>query len=215
MGAAARSLCYFQAVATYQHKDHYYRKAKEQGLPSRASFKIEEILKKYPLVRSGDTVLDLGAAPGGWTVLLAKAVGPGGKVLAIDLQPLSKSPPNTRFLQADLQGPESQTWMTAELAGKKLACICSDMSPKLSGIAFKDNYESYELAVLALNLAVPYLKTGGNFVTKLFPGEEFPEFLKKMRASFDKVKVFEPEASRKTSREVYLLGMGFKGGAGK
>jgi 23S rRNA (uridine2552-2'-O)-methyltransferase len=198
-------------MGTYQRKDHYYKKAKEKGLPSRASFKIEEILKKFSLVKAGDTVLDLGAAPGGWTVILAKAVGPRGRVLAIDLNPLPKAPPpNCRFLQADLQNPEAEEWLKDQLAEHKAACLCSDMSPKLSGISFKDAYQSYELGQLALEVAKRWLSQGGHFVAKIFPGEEFQTFLKSMRDHFDKVKVFEPESSRKTSREVYVLGMGFK-----
>ncbi len=198
-------------MGSYQHKDRFYKKAKAKGLPSRAAFKIEEILKKYPLVRSGDTVLDLGAAPGGWTVMLSKAVEAGGKVLAIDLEDLAKSPPpNTRFLKADIQSREAKEWLEKELKGRPLACVCSDMSPKLSGISFKDHYLSYELCKKALEVAEHYLKPAGNFVAKIFPGEEFQEFLKTLKANFEKVKIFEPESSRKTSREVYVVGIGLK-----
>lgn len=200
-------------MATYQRKDKYYHKAKEKGLPSRASFKMEEMLQKYPLVKPGDTVLDLGAAPGGWTVILSKAVGPRGRVLAIDLQTLAKGPPpNTCFLRADLQSPEAKQWLEENLGGKKISCVCSDMSPKLTGITFKDRYESYELCLMALNIARERLQLGGALVTKIFPGEEFQDFLKKMRTAFEKVKVFEPDASRKSSREVYVMGMKFKEG---
>src|SRR5262245_60208933 len=137
-------------MSTYQRKDHYYRKAKEQGLPSRASFKIEEILQKYPIIKTGDTVLDLGAAPGGWTVMLSKVVGPSGKVLALDREALAKPPPaNVCFFREDLQNPVTTQWLEQMLASRKVACVCSDMSPKLTGIAFKDYYESYELGLLA------------------------------------------------------------------
>ncbi|MFO1464485.1 MAG: RlmE family RNA methyltransferase [bacterium] len=198
-------------MSHYERKDRFYRKAKEQGLPSRASFKIEEMIQRHRLVRPGDTVLDLGAAPGGWTVILAKAVRPNGKILAMDLAPLAKSAPNVRFLQADIFGTEAAAWLEEELGGKKAQALCSDMSPKLTGIAFKDAYLSYELAAKALEVAERWLAPGGNFVAKIFPGEEFPPFLKELRNHFTTVKVFEPEATRKTSREVYLLGLGFKG----
>ncbi|HCU26045.1 MAG TPA: 23S rRNA methyltransferase [Deltaproteobacteria bacterium] len=192
----------------YERKDRYYRKAKEQGLPSRASFKIEEIIQKYHFVRPGNFVLDLGAAPGGWAVLLAKAVGPQGKVFALDLESLAKPPPaNVSFFQGDIREEKTSTWLKEQLAGKKLDAVCSDMSPKLSGIFFKDAYISTELAELALEMARFWLKPGGHFVAKLFPGEEFPAYLKKVRAAFTSVKVVEPEASRKTSREVYVLGL--------
>jgi 23S rRNA (uridine2552-2'-O)-methyltransferase len=198
-------------MGTYQRKDYYYKKAKKKGLPSRASFKIEEILLKYRLVKSGDTVIDLGAAPGGWTVILSKAVGKNGKVLAMDLAPLNISiRPNTDFLQADILGEETEKWLRDRLKGTLVACICSDMSPKLSGIQFKDAYDSYQLGVKALEIAKKWLNPGGNLVTKLFPGQEFQLFLKNLKSQFKQVKVFEPESSRKTSREVYVLGLSLK-----
>ncbi|MCE9624773.1 MAG: RlmE family RNA methyltransferase [Deltaproteobacteria bacterium] len=145
-------------MATYERKDRFYRKAKEQGLPSRASFKIEEMIQKHRLVKAGDRVLDLGAAPGGWTVILAKAIGPKGLVLAIDLAPLAKSAPNVRFRQDDIHGEATALWLEEELAGKKVHAVCSDMSPKLTGIAFKDAYLSDELAVKALEIARHWLQ---------------------------------------------------------
>jgi 23S rRNA (uridine2552-2'-O)-methyltransferase len=198
-------------VAQYERKDRFYRKAKAQGLPSRASFKIEEMIAKYRLVAAGDAVLDLGAAPGGWSVILGKAVGPKGRVFAIDLEPLKKSAAAVKFLQADIFGPEAAAWLGESLAGAKVRAVCSDMSPKLTGIPFKDAYLSYELALKALDIAGTWLAKGGNFVAKLFPGEEFPAFLQNLRRRFQTVKVFEPEATRKTSREVYVLGLGFRG----
>lgn len=194
----------------YQHKDHYYKKAKEKGLPSRASFKIEEILGRFPILRPGDKVLDLGAAPGGWTVVLCQTVGPQGKVLAIDLQALKIPPhPNLIFLQKDVACPETKEWLHDQLGKKKLACICSDLSPKLSGIPFRDAYLSFELGLMVFELAKEFLEKGGHLVTKQFPGEEFHDYLKTMRRHFKKVKVFEPKSTRKTSREVYVLGMDF------
>ena len=198
-------------MATYERKDRFYKKAKAQGLPSRASFKIEEMIQKLHLVRPGDTVLDLGAAPGGWSVILARAVGPKGLVLAIDLAALAKSAPNVSFFQGDIYGEAASAWLSEQSKGRRVQALCSDMSPKLTGIAFKDAYLSYELAMKALEVAKQWLKPGGNFVTKLFPGEEFSGFLKNLRNYFEKVKVFEPEATRKTSREVYVLGLGWKG----
>lgn len=197
-------------MGTYQPKDRYYRKAKEQGLPSRASFKIEEILSKFKLIGPGETAIDLGAAPGGWTVQLAKAVGHKGQVLALDLQAMPKvGGPNIRFFQGDFRGGEADDWIRMQLGGRKAKGVFSDLSPKLSGIGFRDAYLSFELARGALELAKRYLKKGGHFVTKVFPGEEFPQLIKAFRENFDKVRTFEPKSSRKTSKEVYLLGMGF------
>ncbi|MCC7345206.1 MAG: RlmE family RNA methyltransferase [Deltaproteobacteria bacterium] len=198
-------------MATYERKDRFYHQAKARGLPSRAGFKIEEMILRHRLVRAGDAVLDLGAAPGGWAVVLAKAVGPRGLVLAIDLEPLAKGAPNLRAFRGDIHGEAAASWMGEQLEGRKVQAVCSDMSPKLTGIFFKDAYLSYELGVKALEVAQRWLQAGGNFVAKLFPGEEFPEYLKKLRNHFKTVKVFEPEATRKTSREVYVLGLGWKG----
>jgi len=195
----------------YDRKDYYYRKAKQRGLPSRATFKLEEILSKFPLVAPGDTVLDLGAAPGGWTVQLAKAVGPQGRVLALDFEKLKKvQGPQILFHQGDIFQKETQEWLR-EISGKnKINGIFSDMSPKLSGIPFRDAYLSYELGLKALELTREFLKEGGNFVVKIFPGEEFPDFLKNLRENFKIVKRFEPQSTRKTSKEIYLVGMGYK-----
>lgn len=198
-------------MGSYQKQDKYYRKAKEQGLPSRASFKIEEILKKYSLVQAGDIALDLGAAPGGWTVMLARAVGPQGRVFAVDLQPLAKPPgQNVLFLQADMQSSEAEGWLKKNLQNSRVTAVFSDMSPKLTGITFKDDYDSYELCLLALRTARQWLKSGGGFVAKIFPGAEFHDFIKTLRQEFTAVKTVEPDSSRKTSREVYLVATGFK-----
>lgn len=195
----------------YQRQDHYYRAAKNQGLPSRASFKIKEILKRFKLIQQGDWTLDLGAAPGGWTVILSQAVGPKGQVLAVDLSPLSPKPSNVDFLQEDLFSPKCRTWLKAQLKDKKLSAVFSDMSPKLSGVFFRDAFLSYELSLGAFELAKDFLKKGGHLVTKIFPGEEFPPFLKKLKSHFGKVKTFEPQATRKSSREVYILAMNYLG----
>lgn len=198
----------FKTLSMYQPKDHYYHKAKEKGLPSRASFKIEELLKKFPLVRKGDAVLDLGAAPGGWTVMLARAVGPQGKVLALDLQSLGKvQGANIYFFQGDIFSEAAQQWIEEQLTEQKISCVCSDMSHKLTGIDFKDAYLSYELAQASLKLARKHLKSGGHLVTKIFPGAEFQDYLKTLRQHFTKVKTFKPQSTRKTSKEVYLVGL--------
>ncbi|HKY62005.1 MAG TPA: RlmE family RNA methyltransferase [bacterium] len=198
-------------MAKYEHQDRYYRKAKELGLPSRASFKIEEMIAKHKLVKAGDWVLDLGAAPGGWSVILAKAVGAKGRILAIDLEPLAKRAGGIiEFLQADIYGSEAEAWLAEKLGERRVDAICSDMSPKLTGIPFKDAYLSHELVQKAAALAGRWLKPGGNFVAKQFPGAEFAADVKKLRQSFKALKVFEPESSRKTSKEVYILGLGFR-----
>ncbi len=199
-------------MSKYQHKDRYYHKAKAQGLPSRASFKIEEMLKKFPLIKAGDTVIDLGAAPGGWSVLLSKALGPKGKVLAIDLENLGKlKRPNLIFFHGDICSDDAQQWLQDQIAApQKVSAVFSDMAPKLSGITFKDAYDSYQLAMMSFQVAQQWLQPGGCLVCKIFPGAEFTEFHQTLKKHFAKVKVFEPQAKRKTSIEIYLLAMDFK-----
>lgn len=198
-------------MGQYQRKDRFYRKAKEQGLPSRASFKIEEIIQKFSFVSKGQRVLDLGAAPGGWTAILAQAVGPKGLILATDRLPLQGvAGSNIEFYQGDIFGEETRLWLEEKLKGKKIDALCSDLSPNLSGIYFKDALASVELAQKSLELAARFLKPGGNWVAKVFPGEEFPELIKEVKSRFKRHKVFEPQSTRKTSKEVYVLGLQFK-----
>jgi len=197
-------------MGKYQRKDHYYRKAKEQGLPSRATFKIDEIQNKFNLLKPGDKAIDLGAAPGGWTVKLLETVGPQGKVFALDLQDLNKiQGKNLHFYHGDAFGPEAQKWLEEYLESQKVQGVYSDLSPKLSGIAFRDAYLSFELCEQAFQVAKKFLLPGGHFVTKIFPGEEFNGFVKSLKKDFKNVKIFEPKSTRKTSREVYLLGIDY------
>ncbi|MCB1213900.1 MAG: RlmE family RNA methyltransferase [Deltaproteobacteria bacterium] len=196
-------------MPSYQRKDYYWQKAKEQGLPSRASFKIEEILKRFPLVQSGDWVLDLGSSPGGWSLILTKSVKKQGRVLALDLQTMNIQAENLDFFQGDFHSEAAQNWLQEKLGQKKIKALFSDMSPKLSGVFFKDAYDSYQLCLGALRLAKLYLKKGGHLVSKIFPGEEFPLYLQELKKNFAKVKTFEPQATRKSSREVYVLAMNY------
>ncbi len=195
----------------YERKDHYWKKAKAQGLPSRATFKIEEILQRYRLVKRGDWVLDLGAAPGGWTVQLLKSVGLEGKVLAVDLKPMPKiQAKNLIFFLGDMEAPEILGALENTLQERRVTSIFSDMSPQLSGIPFRDAYLSYELCRLALKSAHRWLAPGGALVVKIFPGEEFNSFFQELKNDFRQVKTVEPQATRKTSREVYLVAQGFQ-----
>ncbi len=197
-------------MSHYERQDHYYRKAKAQGLPSRASFKIEELLKRYPLVKPNFWVMDLGAAPGGWTFFLTKCVGNLGRVIACDLEPLLQTKPtNLEFIQGDLTHPSIEQKINQYLGTRKIDSIFSDMSPKLSGIQFKDAFLSFELASLAFRYAQKYLKKGGSLVFKIFPGKESDEFCKQLKTHFEKVHIIRPKATRTTSREQYVVGLNF------
>ena len=177
--------------------DAYVRKAKAQGYRSRAAYKLLEIDAAEKLLRPGMTVLDLGAAPGGWSQVAAARVRPGGRVVAIDLLPI-----------APISGVEVHQGDFREkmlLEGEKADLILSDVSPNLSGIGNVDQARALELSGAALDLCRKLLKPDGVFLTKAFQGEAFAELVKSLKASFSKVKVVKPPASRGESRETYVL----------
>lgn len=187
----------------FDRKDHFYKKAKKEGFASRAVYKLQEIQKKYRILKSGNRVLDLGAAPGGWMEITAKEIGPRGHVTGIDRLPLKiHLPPNATFLQQTVE---------ADLKlEKSFDTILSDLSPDLTGITFRDSYQSYALAKLVWQIAQKHLKAKGNLVIKIFPGEETKMLQTELKKSFTKMQIFIPEATRKTSSEIYLVATGFK-----
>jgi len=195
----------------YDRKDHFYRRAKREGKASRAVYKLAELQRRFKLVKRGDAVVDLGCAPGGWLQELSPMVGGDGRVVGIDILPLTMGlPENCTFIEGDIND-EGRLAEIEGLVRGKVDAIVSDMSPNLSGIAFADAYHSYELAMRALEVADRMLKHGGNFVVKIFPGEEFAGFMRELKSKFGKVNTVVPEATRKTSSERYLVGVGYKG----
>src|SRR4030095_1631953 len=197
---------------TYNRKDHYYRKAKAEGLASRAVYKLEEIDRRFRLIPQGGKVVDLGCAPGGWLQYIGKKVGPSGKVVGIDLLPVqAKLSPQVSVLQGDASDPKILKECLQILKGEADA-VLSDMSPNLSGITFRDQSLSHELAESVLRAAKTLLRTGGALLLKVFPGDETPGLRKKLKGSFEEIKTYIPEATRKGSSEVYLAALRFKGG---
>jgi len=194
----------------FKRKDHFYRRAKAEGKASRAVYKLAELQRRYGIVKKGDTVVDLGSAPGGWMQELAPMVGLRGKVVGIDILPLKIAlPGQCRFIEGDIND-EGSAREVEQAAGGKADAVLSDMSPNLSGVAFADAYKSYELALAALDFARRILRPGGSFVVKIFPGDEFGEFLAQLKGAFEEVHTVVPDATRKTSSERYLVAMGFK-----
>lgn len=187
--------------------DHYVQRAKAEGWRSRAAFKLMEIDEKDRLLRPGMVVVDLGAAPGGWSQVAAERVGGGGRVLALDL--LEMAPVvGVEFIQGDFREDAVLAELTLRLSGRPVDLVISDMAPNISGIAATDQARAVHLAELALEFASRNLKPGGNFLVKIFQGEGFDAFRKAMTADFDKVVVRKPKSSRDRSSEVYLLGLG-------
>ena len=195
----------------YDPKDFYYRKAKKAGLRARSAFKIEEILHKHRLVRPGEAVLDLGAAPGGFLQILAEAVGEKGVAIGVDLEPirnLGKKWVKTAIV--DLLAPDAIAKIEALHPGP-YKLVTSDMAPKTIGVKVVDETRSLELVRMALAVSDQLLAKGGSFVAKLFLGGDFPALKKDLQTRFEKVRVVRPMATREASYEIYVLGTGFKG----
>jgi 23S rRNA (uridine2552-2'-O)-methyltransferase len=180
--------------------DGFVRKAKEQGYRSRAAFKLLEIDAKDRLFRPGSLVVDLGAAPGGWSQVAAGKVKPAGRVIAIDLLKIAPISGVT-VLQGDFRDQS----LAEALGGAKADVVLSDLSPNLSGIRNVDQARSLELVQAAIGVCQAYLRAEGAFVTKAFHGEDFNTLKRELESAFAKVKVFKPEASRGESRETYFV----------
>ncbi len=191
--------------------DVYVQRAKAEGYRSRAAYKLIEVAARDKLLRSGLVVVDLGAAPGGWSQVAAAKTGAQGRVIALDLLPMEPLR-NVTFLQGDFRDDTVVQALEQELAGRPIDLVLSDMSPNISGIALSDQARAMYLAELALEFAVKQLKPGGSLLVKVFQGSGFQEFLREMRSRFAHVVTRKPEASRGRSNELYLLGKDCKGG---
>jgi len=187
--------------------DPYVRRAKSEGYRSRAAYKLMEIAQRDKVLRPGMVVVDLGAAPGGWSQVARAKVGAGGLVIAVDIAEMM-SLPGVTFLQGDFRETPVVDALERALAGRPVDLVMSDMSPNISGIALSDQARSIHLAELALEFAVKHLKPGGNLLVKAFQGSGFEQFLGETRVHFERVMTRKPEASRGRSNELYLLGKG-------
>lgn len=190
--------------------DPYVKRAQKDGYRSRASYKLLELNEKDKLVRPGMLVMDLGSAPGGWSQVAGKIVGEKGRVIASDILPMDPLD-NVDFIQGDFTEDSVFQQILAQLDGRQPDLIISDIAPNISGVAVADQASSMYLVELTLDMVRQVLKPGGNYAVKVFQGEGSEAFLKDVRSSFEKVMIRKPEASRPRSREVYLVGKGFKG----
>ena len=189
--------------------DEYVKKAQKLGLRSRAYFKIEEINNKDKLIKPGMKVVDLGAAPGGWSEYAVKAVGDSGQVVACDI--LSIDPiAGVDFLQGDFREEAVLDALLTRINGKDIDVVMSDMAANFTGNDTADAARSMYLVELALDMCNQVLKKNGAFVVKVFQGQGFEQFMKDVRNVFTTVKTRKPESSRARSREVYLVATGFK-----
>lgn len=194
-----------------KRKDHYYKKAKQEGYRSRAAYKLLEIQKRFKIFRKGARVVDLGCAPGGWLQLIAAEVGPKGRMVGVDLQKTrALASENVELIQGDITAPEVRSRIRQALGGEAHV-VTSDLSPNLTGIHFQDHMRSCELARTGLAVARELLRPDGIFLTKVFQGEELDVVIRELKDEFGEVRRVVPSASRKASSEIYLLAKGFRG----
>lgn len=187
--------------------DPYVLLAKKEGYRSRAAYKLMELDERDHLLKPGMIVLDLGAAPGGWTQVAAKKIGPSGALVAFDILPMDPVH-GAIFIQGDFREDTALTQLDTALKGRSVDLVLSDMAPNISGIGVTDQARSMLLAELALEFSCQHLKPGGNFLVKVFQGDGFDDYVREMRKYFSQVLVRKPKASRDRSTEVYMLGKG-------
>lgn len=190
--------------------DNYVNQAKAQGYRSRAGFKLLQLDAKDKLLKSGMTVIDLGAAPGSWSQVVAEKIGAQGVLIASDILPMD-SLPNTEFVQGDFTEQAVLDEILKKLKNRPVDLVISDMSPNLSGMTSIDQPKAMYLVELALDMAQQVLTPNGHFLAKAFQGEGFEEFMAQIKPMFAKVVIRKPDASRARSKEVYILAKNFNG----
>lgn len=190
-------------------KDQYVKESQKDGYRSRASYKLLEIHKRDHLFRPGMVVVDLGAAPGGWSQVVAQLVGVNGKVVASDIL-MMDAIADVTFVHGDFTESHVFDELLSVLEGKGADVVISDMAPNMSGITDVDQPNAMYLVELALDMARQVLKPGGSFACKVFQGQGFDEWMKECKATFERVVTRKPDASRARSREVYVVGKGFR-----
>lgn len=195
---------------SYNPKDHYFKKAKEQNFAARSVFKLEEIDQKFRILKAGQTVLDLGCSPGSWSQYASKKVGPTGRVLGVDLSPVTVKLPNAVFVQADLRDLNLVQVFQEHGFEPPFDVVVSDMAPKTTGIRITDQARSMELCELALDTAKKFLKPGGPFVCKLFHSDDFARLRDLIKKDFRQFEAMKPDSTRKISKEIFLIGLGKK-----
>ena len=191
-----------------QWADHLTQRARAENYPARSIYKLEEIQKKFKIMKPGDQVLDLGCAPGSWLLYAAKQVGSQGRVFGIDLQEIEiQLPDNVFAIKDNILALDDEKFLNQD---KGLDIILSDMAPATTGRKDVDAFKSFELCSMALDVARKSLLAKGNFVCKIFQGNDFKKFEKEVRSAFKECRVFKPESCRKQSKEIYIIAKGKK-----
>lgn len=192
---------------SYNPKDHYFKKAKEQNFAARSVFKLEEIDQKFKLLRPGLQILDLGASPGSWSQYCSQKIGDQGRILGVDLSPVKIQLKNAVFIQADLRDLHLAALFREQGFEPSFDLVISDMAPKTTGIRFTDQARSMELCELALATARQFLKPGGHFICKLFHSDDFAKLRGEIKKTFARFEAVKPDSTRRISKEIFLVGL--------
>ena len=192
---------------SYNPRDHYFKKAKEQNFAARSVFKLEEIDQKLKIIKPRQMILDLGASPGSWSQYCSQKIGPKGRILGVDLKPVTVKLSNAVFIQADLRGTSLEVIFKDHGFVPPFDVVISDMAPNTTGIRTTDQARSFELCELALGISRRFLKKEGHFVCKLFHSGDFTALNEQIKSDFHKVDIVKPDATRKISKEIFLIGV--------
>ncbi len=191
----------------YNPRDHYFKKAKDNNFAARSVFKLEEIDQQFKLVKKGFHILDLGASPGSWSQYCSQKIGTEGRVLGVDLKPVNVKLGNAHFIQADLRDLNLEEVFKEHGFDPPFDMVISDMAPNTTGIRMTDQARSFDLCVLALDVAQRFLKPKGDFVCKFFHSDDFTKLRDLMKTQYDRVEVVKPDSTRRISKEIFLIGL--------
>ena len=192
---------------TYNPRDHYFKKAKQQNFAARSVFKLEEIDQKFKILRPNQVVLDLGASPGSWSQYCSQKVAPGGRILGVDLKPVTAKLSNAVFIQADLRDLNLEETFKQHGFFPPFDLVISDMAPNTTGIKMTDQARSFELCELALEISKKFLKRDGHFICKLFHSDDFTSLRELIKQDFQRFEAVKPDSTRKISKEIFLIGL--------
>ena len=192
---------------TYNPRDHYFKKAKENNFAARSVFKLEEIDQKFKVLKPKQMILDLGASPGSWSQYCSQKVGPEGRILGVDLKPVTAKLKNAVFIQADLRDLNLEDTFKQHGFFPPFDLVISDMAPNTTGIRMTDQARSFDLCELALNISRQFLKKNGHFICKLFHSDDFTELRNQIKNDFEKFEAVKPDSTRKISKEIFLVGL--------
>lgn len=191
----------------FNPRDHYFKKAKKENFVARSIYKLDEIDKKFRLIKAGDRVLDLGASPGSWSQYASAKVGAKGRVLGVDLSPVTVELPNAEFLQGNALEMDWPSILEERGLADGFQIVMSDMAPKTTGIRMTDQARSTELCMWALDIALERLRPHGHFICKLFHSDDFQLLKKRIVENFAKFEAVKPHSTRSQSKEIFLVGI--------